>query len=154
MKNKLIVIVVLMFASVAKAQTGVDPSQIRCASASGIVMLVGVPVGGPSIALSCIQLDSSIVLDTTVTPPRLRVVSKTEVEEIPTGVIDGTNAVFKISAAPPSGIVHVYRNGLLQRRCIVAVGCNGDFTMDTTITTITFITPPAAGGMITAHYWK
>lgn len=63
--------------------------------------------------------------------------------EVPSGVINGANAVFTLAHIPAAGTLQVYLNGLLQT-----------LTTDYSLSgkTITFVRAPASGGSLTANY--
>lgn len=62
--------------------------------------------------------------------------------EVPTGVINGTNKDFVVSQTPISGTLKVFLDGLLDV----------DFTFDSPSKTITMTTAPALGQQIRAVY--
>lgn len=66
------------------------------------------------------------------------------VEEVPTGTIDGSNAVFTLGHTPVAGTLRVYLNGARQQ------GGGGDYTLSTA--TITFISAPPTGSILFADY--
>jgi hypothetical protein len=67
-------------------------------------------------------------------------------QEVPSGAVDGANAVFAIANAPaPASSLHLYRNGLLQK-------AGFDFSLSGS--TITFVTAaiPQPGDTLLASY--
>jgi hypothetical protein len=66
--------------------------------------------------------------------------------ETPLGTVDGANVSFTLSVAPsPAASLHLYRNGILQRRTI-------DFTVSGTTLTFLSVSTPQAGDIIQASY--
>lgn len=65
------------------------------------------------------------------------------IQEVPSGLVNGSNAVFTLSSSPKAGTVIVFINGLVQR-----------LTTDYTIVgqTITFVSAPEAGQDIYAFF--
>lgn len=70
-------------------------------------------------------------------------------EEVPRGVIDGTNVTFTLNFQPaPWGSIHVFRNGLRQQR-------NNDFTLggpNHTQVIFNVISAPQPGDILLADY--
>jgi hypothetical protein len=70
-------------------------------------------------------------------------------EEVPRGVIDGTNTTFTLNFQPaPWGSIHVFRNGLRQQR-------NNDFTLggpNHTQVIFNLIAAPQPGDILLADY--
>ncbi len=70
-------------------------------------------------------------------------------EEVPRGVIDGTNTTFTLNFQPaPWGSIHVFRNGLRQQR-------NNDFTLggpNHTQVIFNVISTPQPGDILLADY--
>lgn len=64
--------------------------------------------------------------------------------EVPTGVVDGTNAVFALAREPRAGSVMVFKNGVAD--------FSPDITVDEVAKTITFATAPASGDKVHACY--
>lgn len=65
-------------------------------------------------------------------------------DEIPTGSVNGTNAVFTLANAPaPTSAIRLYLNGVRQLQ-------GTDFTLSGK--TITFTTPPTTGDILQAFY--
>jgi len=67
--------------------------------------------------------------------------------EIPSGTINGSNAVFTLANTPTAATEEAYLNGLLQ-----SVGGGNDYTIVTD--TITFNVAPATGSVILVSYQK
>lgn len=65
--------------------------------------------------------------------------------EVPSGTIDGSNAVFTLANTPLSGKLLLFLNGLLQDE-----GGSDDFTISGA--TITFNSAPLSGDKLAAHY--
>ena len=66
--------------------------------------------------------------------------------EAPAGLIDGSNAVFTLGAAPtPAGSLHVYRNGILQKAGM-------DYTLADNVVTFTLVSVPQAGDTLLCSY--
>ena len=166
----------MLIATVAYGQTAVNVNAVRCplVGSAALILPVGIPgsVGGsPIVMFSCVQLESGWRIDSSTTPPTLRLppapvapanTALTFVREVPTGTIDGSNAMF-ILAAPPKAGPLLYRGGLLLSPCSTTP-CNGDYTLDAAGQTITFLTSrqtaagvstiPESGALIVAVYWK
>ena len=70
-----------------------------------------------------------------------------ELHEVPTGSIDGVNAIFQLSQTPVGNSLAVYKNGLLQ-----LISAGGDLTV--AAKTITFVPAaiPLPGDKLTAIY--
>lgn len=68
-------------------------------------------------------------------------------KEVPTGVINGVNAIFTLANVPTSGTDHWYRNGVLQN---VTGGL--DYTIAGAVAT--FVIAPIAGEKIVCSYRK
>jgi hypothetical protein len=70
-------------------------------------------------------------------------------EEVPRGVIDGTNTTFTLNFQPaPWGSIHVFRNGLRQQR-------NNDFALggpNHTQVIFNLIATPQPGDILLADY--
>lgn len=66
--------------------------------------------------------------------------------EIPTGTVDGLNAVFTLAHTPQSGTETVFMNGLAQHP-----GVDNDYTISGP--TITFVLPPPSGTGLAVTYW-
>jgi hypothetical protein len=158
----------------AKAQTAIAVNSIRCpgTNSTGIIIPVGINAslgGSPIVIFSCMQLDNAAFkLDTTTTPPTIRMVMPTTTTtvfphiEVPTGAINGTNSSFTLSATPATGYpVLVYRNGLLLTICTTTTACNGDYQFGGT--TLLFLNAsqtasganptPNAGDLVQVMYW-
>lgn len=67
--------------------------------------------------------------------------------EVPSGLVNGVNAVFTLAFTPVAGTECVFLNGLLQN-----VGALNDYTISGS--TITFNTAPDSGGVILVNYIK
>jgi hypothetical protein len=67
-------------------------------------------------------------------------------QEVPTGVIDGTNAEFMLEHTPIVGSEMVYVNGLMQ-----SSGADNDYQISGG--TITFLIPPPLDTRIVVTYW-
>jgi hypothetical protein len=66
--------------------------------------------------------------------------------EVPTGVIDGTNAVFTLAHTPEPGTEMVFMNGLVQQ-----AGAGDDYTISGP--TITFPVAPPLNTTLSVTYW-
>jgi hypothetical protein len=66
--------------------------------------------------------------------------------EVPSGVIDGANAIFTLEHTPVPGSEMVYANGLMQ-----GPGAGNDYQISGP--TITFLTPPPLDTILVATYW-
>lgn len=69
--------------------------------------------------------------------------------EVPTGLVNGSNATFTLANTPTAGTEEVYVNGILQN-----VGAGNDYTISTN--TITFLTGaiPQSGDVVLVNYRK
>jgi len=67
--------------------------------------------------------------------------------EIPSGVIDGSNVTFTLAHTPVLGTVQIDLNGIVQ-----SPGSGKDYTI--AVNVITFIKAPRANSEILAHYVK
>ena len=65
--------------------------------------------------------------------------------EIPSGVVDGSNAVFTVAYTPVNSSLKVIRNGLLQNE-----GAGNDYTVSGSV--ITFTAAPLSGDIIKCNY--
>jgi hypothetical protein len=66
--------------------------------------------------------------------------------ETPTGVVDGANAIFGLSAAPsPSSSLHLFRNGILQRQ-------GTDYVLTGNAITFLNVATPQTGDLLSASY--
>jgi hypothetical protein len=65
--------------------------------------------------------------------------------EVPSGIINGTNKVFRISSLPIANTEVVYLNGM-------AMDSPGDYSMTGDGQDITFVTAPIAGDKILVNY--
>lgn len=63
--------------------------------------------------------------------------------ETPAGTLNGTNCVFTLQNTPMTGTLVVYKNGVRQQP-------GGDYTLSGV--TISFLTAPAAGDLVSADY--
>lgn len=68
-------------------------------------------------------------------------------DETPSGSINGSNVTFTLADTPVAGSVKLYLNGLRQK-----VGAGNDYTISGT--TITYLTAPLTGDVLTADYRK
>lgn len=89
-----------------------------------------------------------VALDTSLTVAADSVKLNTAIfikREVPTGLVNGANTVYTLANTPVAGTDEVFLNGLLQ-----------DITTDYGISgaTITFVTAPATGDSVRAHYIK
>jgi hypothetical protein len=67
-------------------------------------------------------------------------------QETLAGLLDGENRVFTVAAAPaPTGSLHVYRNGVLQRTGV-------DYTLAGNSVTFLAVSTPQAGDLLVASY--
>lgn len=119
----------------ASAQTTFNISQLtkdpNCQHLTGPVLVMAAPqtsttsVAGvtetvQSTAVRCISLDlAGFKFDTSGASPVLRLILPTPPTfvygEVPSGNIDGTNAVFTLASAPnPAAGLRLYRNGIQQ----------------------------------------
>lgn len=65
--------------------------------------------------------------------------------ETPSGTINGSNTIFTLAHTPsPAATLQVFLNGALQQ------AGGGDYTLSTA--TITFVSAPLAGSILTAYY--
>lgn len=69
--------------------------------------------------------------------------------EVPTGVIDGTNADFTLSFIPAAGSLKVYRNGLKMRE-----GGANDYTLAANVVTFTPDALPEVGSVVEVDYTR
>lgn len=68
--------------------------------------------------------------------------------EVPAGTLDGVNTDFTLAQAPfPVGSLHLYRNGLLQKR-----GDGGDYSITGNVITFYPDSLPQAGDLLQASY--
>jgi hypothetical protein len=67
--------------------------------------------------------------------------------EVPSGTVDGSNAVFTLASTPLTGQESVYVNGILQN-----LGGSNDYTISSA--TITFNTAPSTGDVVLVSYFK
>lgn len=132
-KFLLTVLAVLGFTSQAGSKTTISLDQITAPTITSV--MVSVPGKGWTPA----QLDPSLALDTTTTPPTLRAIPTAASQPswvTPSGTLDGVNAVFTLPSAPnPPGALTVARNGLVLTQVLSSGG--GDYTLSGT--TITFV---------------
>lgn len=82
----------------------------------------------------------NLVADLAAKQPLITFVDK----EVPSGAIDGSNAVFTLAHAPSAGAEHVFLNGILQQ------SGGGDYAISGA--TATFNTPPDPGSVLLASY--
>lgn len=147
----------LGFALTCSAQTEIIATQIRCPAVAGQVnqLLVAQPVASGAAAmvkLQCVQLDKSLSLDTTTTPPTLRVTTGTTAlpsfsdSEIPAGLINGTNAAFTVANVPiPAASLTVYLNGLKMSQAV-------DYTLSGSTITFLAASVPQTGDTLSCSY--
>lgn len=168
-----------LLAAALSGQTMVNASgSTKCpgltgASAASAIVSVGVTgtvAGLPVVVFTCAQLDpAGFALDKTTTPWTIRAITNSPASsslhvEVPSGVLNGTNANFTLSATPAAGLpVLIYRNGLLLMACPMplSASCNGDYQVAGT--TLLFLTAaqttagvsaiPNGGDLIQAVYW-
>ena len=69
--------------------------------------------------------------------------------EVPTGTINGTNAIFTLANTPVAGTVTVYKNGLRQ-----IPGAGSDYTISTNTITYEAGNIPQTGDVHVADYMK
>lgn len=68
--------------------------------------------------------------------------------EVPSGTLDGVNSEFSLAQAPfPVGSLHLYRNGILQKR-----GDGGDYTVTGNVITFVPAALPQSGDLLQASY--
>jgi hypothetical protein len=150
----------LLSVSIAIAQ-GASPTPVlpRCNQPNEIAVTFPVSVAGSSFVIPmCVLLDPTATkIDTTTTPPTLRIVSSSNITpagpvfvdgEVPIGVIDGVNFTFTLASPPnPSTALHLYRNG-------VRLSPGIDFSL--TGAAIAFLpgAVPQASDTLTADYRK
>jgi len=67
------------------------------------------------------------------------------VNETPSGAIDGTNPTYTLAAAPNSGTLQLYHNGIRMTE-----GARNDFTLSSLTITMTF--NPESGDTLLADY--
>lgn len=119
----------LIIAGSLLSQTKVHPLQETCGTSPNLIVILG----------QCVQLDpNTLQLVTTTNPPTLegKTSSGTAVwSEIPSGSINGTNALFTLANTPIAGTVRVYLNGL---RLSVSAG---DYTISGNSITFTAYIP-------------
>jgi hypothetical protein len=66
--------------------------------------------------------------------------------EVPSGAVDGSNAIFTLSAQPsPATSLQLYRNGLLQKTGV-------DFHLEGKVVTFTAVAVPQQGDVVQATY--
>lgn len=90
-------------------------------------------------------LDKQVSLDVL----RGGVVASHEFNEVPVGSINGSNAVFLLSAIPVLSSLCVYKNGLLQE-----ISVDGDLTVVSNVLTFNVDAVPMAGDRLRAVYHK
>lgn len=141
---------ILLALMTSAAAFGISPSQIACTAPAGKVMImVALPPSSQGVVrFRCVQLDNSIVLDTSTNPATLRSVAPQSGPsyadaETPAGAIDGANRTYTL-ARVPTGLM-LFRNGVLQK-----VGV--DFSI--VGSTVTFIpeATPETNDVIVASY--
>ncbi len=137
---------VLGFASQAGSKTQITLDQLAAPTTTSI--MVSVPGRGWTAA----QLDPTLVLDTTTTPPTLKAPGGGGSQVIfvdwvtPTGTVDGVNQNFTLPSAPnPGTSLTVIVNGITQRAVV-------DYNLTPGTSTFTFITAPTAGSVVAAEY--
>lgn len=81
----------------------------------------------------------------TETAAQLNAIGSIIIREVPSGTIDGSNAVFTLAHTPISATEEVFLNGLLQN-----VGGGNDYTISSG--TITFASAPVSGSVVLVNY--
>ena len=163
--------------SSVKGQTSITLNNTKgcvgTAVSGSVYATVGIPttIGTvPFVVMTCVVLDSAgFKLDTTTTPPTLRVLAATatvgpkQYAEVPAGTVNSANTLFTLSNQPASGYpVQVYRNGVLLMLCSSSTtACNGDYTLTGSV--ITFLTTsqtasgqsqiPQTSDLLQVVYW-
>jgi hypothetical protein len=158
------------FSSSLFAQTALTANQVKeCPSAlTSIVVVMAVPanvttttatgstVTKQTMTTVCAAIDAAAFkLDTSTTPPTLRVVTAAPVvlpvfvdQETPGGTIDGVNASFTLANAPsPAASLQLFRNGVLQQ-----AGAGGDYTISGVTITFNALSIPQPGDVLQASY--
>jgi hypothetical protein len=146
----------------AQNATTLDAAQVKIcpAGVNAIVVVMGSPVklpgaGSVSTQTICAQIDASAFkLDTTTTPPTLRLLATPAPApvfvdgEVPGGAIDGVNATFTLVAAPnPAASLQIFKNGLLQ-----TAGASADYVLSGSSITFNTASIPQPGDVLLVLY--
>lgn len=152
-------LLLLLFPVLLGAQTVIFTKQLACppknTSTTPLVVVSIVPPGSTTAQVLCYTLDpASFVLDTTngivkIIQPA-PAAGQTFVDgEVPAGGMNGQNVTFTLAAAPASGSLHLFLNGIRQR-------LNIDYSLSGQ--TITFLAgayfPQGATDQLIADYRK
>ena len=133
---------ILGFASQAGSKTAITTDQILANTSVGVMVNTG---RGWTQA----QLDPSLVLDQTTTPPTLKAPGgqPTFVDGItPTGTVDGINTIFTLPSAPnPPASLELTVNGLTYKS-------GTDYNLSGATVTFLATSVPSSGSILTAFY--
>ena len=137
---------VLGFASQAGSKTQITLDQIAAPTSMGV--MVNIIGTGWTRA----QIDSTLVIDTSTSPPTLRAPGGGQVVFVdavtPAGTIDGVNAVFTLPSVPsPAASLEVHLNGMLMR-----VGVDFNIPAGSSIVTFVAGALPQTGSQLVASY--
>lgn len=130
--------------TISVTQVAVPVAQVPCVT----VAAPPVPTGAKAQRLSCIALDPKISIDTTTTPPTLRIAGlPVFIEaETPAGTIDGTNLAFTLASTPgPLVSLRLFRNGIRLTQ-------GSDYTIAANKITFVQGAQPQAGDVLLADY--
>lgn len=128
----------------ADIATGAAISFSKLANLTSAHILVG---NGSNVATDVAVSGDATLSNTGVLSIAGGITNHVVTREVPSGTIDGSNAVFTLATAPLSGQESVYVNGILQN-----LGGSNDYTISSA--TITFNTAPSTGDVVLVSYFK